>query len=41
MLPRPDGKIWAEAGRRAAEELGIPLSAFPIGPHVAWRSRSS
>jgi hypothetical protein len=32
MLPRPDGKIWAEAGRRAAEELGIPLSAFAIGP---------
>jgi len=32
MPPRPDGKIGTEASRRAAAELGKPLSAFAIGP---------
>jgi len=32
VLTRPDGKVWAKAGRRVAEGLGIPLAAFAIGP---------
>lgn len=32
VLTPPDEKVWGEAGRRAAEGLGIPLAGFTIGP---------
>jgi hypothetical protein len=32
LLTDVTGERWRLAGRRAADELGVPLSAFAIGP---------
>jgi len=32
LLAGPDGAGWAEAARKAAKELGVPLRAYLVGP---------